>query len=185
MNSIAKFLTISQALGFFMTASSSIADTTVCFEAENAKELKAPVKAVEINDKVEAVQVSQAKIIEIEQGAGEGSKVGGTAKYKITLKEDGTYFFWARCWWIDGCGNSVNVKIIDKAVDKYEFILGNDGTYKSWHWVKAKVSLKLEKGAYDLELGNREDGIKIDQLLITSDRKLIPVEIEKSEKLAE
>ena len=169
-------LTIVLALpwAFFCTA-----DTTVCFEAEDATELKAPVKITGVTDKIEAGKVSGAKIIEIVQGAGEGSKVGGHAKYQIELHEDGTYYFWARCWWIDSCGNSFNVKIGDKPA----FTLGNDGTYKSWHWIKAKISLKLPKGKYELEIGNREDGIKIDQILITNDRKLIPVDIEKSQKL--
>ena len=88
----------------------AMADTTLCFEAEDVKELKAPVKIVEVTDKVEAAKVSGGKIIEIEQGAGDGSKVGGSAKYKINLKEQGTYYFWARCWWQDrwrsiGCGS--------------------------------------------------------------------------------
>ncbi len=175
-----KILIISGMAAFFMMAIRAMADNTVCFEAEDSKELKAPVKIVEVTDKAEAAKVSGSKIIEIEQGAGEGSKVGGLAKYKIELKQEGTYYFWARCWWLDSCGNSFGMKIGDKP----EFIMGNDGTYKSWHWVKAKISLMLEKGVYDLEINNREDGIKIDQILITSDRKLIPVEIEKSEKLS-
>jgi hypothetical protein len=166
---------------FSLMAIYTMADTTVCFEAEDAKELKAPVKIVEVKDKGETAKISGDKYIEIEQGAGDGSTVGGYAKYKINLKEDGTYYFWARCWWLDSCGNSFGLKIGDKP----EFIMGNDGTYKSWHWIKAKVSLKLEKGAYELEICNREDGIKIDQILITSDRKLVPVEIEKNEKLPE
>jgi len=174
-------LLICGAAAFFLMAMHGRADTALCFEAEDAKEIKAPVKIIEVKDAAETARVSQGRIIEIEQGAGEGSKVGGSAKYKINLKEDGTYYFWARCWWVDSCGNSFGVKIGDKP----EFIMGNDGTYKSWHWIKAKITLKLDKGVYDLEIGNREDGIKIDQILITSDRKLIPVEIEKSEKLPE
>ncbi|MFA6291537.1 MAG: hypothetical protein WC637_07130 [Victivallales bacterium] len=174
-------LIISGIAAFFMAAIHANADNTLCFEAEDAKELKAPVKTVEVKDKAEIGKISGDKFIEIEQGAGEGSKVGGLAKYKINLKEEGTYYFWARCWWLDSCGNSFGVKIGDKP----EFITGNDGTYKSWHWVQAKIRLMLEKGVYDIEIGNREDGIKIDQILITNDRKLIPVDIEKSEKLSE
>jgi hypothetical protein len=164
---------------FFSWAVCCVADTTICFEAEDAQELKAPVKIVGEKNKVAAAKISKGKMIAIVQGAGEGSKVGGFAKYKINLNEDGTYYFWARCWWIDSCGNSFNVKIADKPV----FTFGNDGTYNSWHWVKARVKLKLKKGVCELELGNREDGIKVDQILITNDRKLIPVDIEESKKL--
>lgn len=174
-------LIICWVAAFFMSSIHAIADTTVCFEAEDAKELKAPVKVVEAKAKEESAKISGDRYIEIEQGAGEGSTVGGHAKYKINLKEDGTYYFWARCWWLDSCGNSFGIKIGDNP----EFIMGNDGTYKSWHWINSKVRLKLDKGVYDLEVVNREDGIKIDQILITSDRKLVPVEIEKSEKLPE
>ena len=155
------------------------ADTTICFEAEDTSEIKAPVKIIEEKDKVAVTKVSKGKMIQVVEGAGSGSKIGGLAKYKIKLPEDGTYYLWARCWWDNSCGNSFNVKLGNKPV----FTLGNDGTYTSWHWVKAKVKLKLKKGDYVLELGNREDGIKVDQLLITNDRKLIPVDIEDSQKL--
>lgn len=155
------------------------AEATICFEAEDTKEIKPPVKVLEPQDKVEAAKVSKGKFIEIVQGAGSGSKVGGSATYKIQLPEDGIYYLWARCWWIDCCGNSFSVKLGEKPV----FTFGNDGTYKNWHWVKAKVKLKMKKGSYELVLENREDGIKVDQILITNDRKLIPVDIEDSEKL--
>ncbi len=181
MKITAKNLLVPLLSVFSLAAAYVVAETTICFEAEDTKEIKAPVKMTEVKEKTEAAQVSGEKLIEIEQGAGEGSKAGGSAKYKVDIKEDGTYYVWARCWWLDSCGNSFGMKIGDKP----EFIMGNDGTYKSWHWIKSKVSIKLDKGAYDIEILNREDGIKIDQILITNDRKLVPVDIEKSEKLSQ
>lgn len=169
------FLTIGITWNFCV-----LAEETICFEAEDSKEIKKPVKLLEIKDKAAAAKVSKGKLIEIVQGAGSGTKAGGSVKYKINLTEDGTYYFWARCWWIDSCGNSFSVKFGDKPV----FTFGNDGTYKNWHWVKAKVKLKMKKGLYELVLSNREDGIKIDQVLITNDRRLIPVDIEDSQKLS-
>ena len=172
INKIFLVLTAFLSLATYCTAA-----TTICFEAEDAIELKAPVKIVEEKP---VAKISKDKMIVILQGAGSGTKAGGSAKYKLNLTEDGTYYLWARCWWDDSCGNSFNVKIGALPV----FTLGNDGTYKSWHWVKAKVKLKLKKGTHELVISNREDGIKVDQFLITNDRKLIPVDIEESTKLA-
>jgi len=167
-------------IGVFLFSIYCQAETTICFEAEDTSKITKPVKIVQIKDKIIASKISKGKCIEIVQGAGSGTKAGGSATYKINLPEDGTYYFWARCWWIDSCGNSFSVKIADKPL----FTFGNDGTYKRWHWVKAKIKLKLKKGKHDLIIKNREDGIKIDQILITNDRKVIPVDIEDSKKLS-
>jgi hypothetical protein len=56
-----------------------------------------------------------------------------------------------------------------------------DSTYKTWHWVHSPPrlpQLALPAGPCTLTVQNREDGVRIDQLLLTTDRRYIPVDIE-------
>ncbi len=152
----------------------------MCVEAEDAVEVVKPFEVLDLEGKPEASEVSGGKCLEVEQGDGGGSKAGGHAVFRFDIAEPGTYYFWARCWWGDSCGNSFGVKVGEGA----EFLFGNNRTYKVWHWYKARVPLKLEKGMQELRILNREDGIRIDQILITSDRALVPVGIEKTSAVA-
>ena len=154
-----------------------LAEETICFEAEDAAEIVKPLMIGKDNEKM----VAKGRFIEIKQGAGEGEKAGGKAAYKLNFKTDGQYWLWARVWWPDSCGNSFSVALDQGPA----FTFGNDNTYNSWHWVKAMVKLDLKKGPHLLTVSNREDGIRIDQFLLTNDDKLVPVEIENSVKPAE
>lgn len=98
----------------------------------------------------------------------------GKAVYKVNLPADGKYRFWALCHWHDGCGNSFFLKIDDKPA----VVLGQDGTYQRWHWVKGP-SLQLTAGAHTVVLQYREDGAKMDQALFTTDQRYVPVRAEK------
>ena len=113
----------------------------------------------------------------IEIAQGKGIKTG-EASYNFEIKKKGVYYLWMRVWWIDSCGNSITA-IVDGGEGKDKpFTIGQDGTYKSWHWVNAKVRLPLDTGRHTLLLKNREDGIKIDQIIFSSDRRMVPVGIE-------
>lgn len=159
-----------------LKASDCMGLVSICFEAEDSEDIKKPIKITEPEDKE---NISGKKCLEVYQGAGEGSKVGGECSYKFTLSEDGEYILWARVWWFDSCGNSFSVSFNKGPA----FVFGNDRTYKNWHWVKSVMKLKLKKGTNSITIKNREDGIKIDQFLITNDDQLIPGGIEESTKL--
>jgi hypothetical protein len=98
----------------------------------------------------------------------------GRATYKVKIPNAGTWRFWARTKWTDGCGNSFFLKIGSKP----QVDLGQDGTYGSWHWVKGP-SLSLPAGVVNVTIQNREDGSKIDQFILTKDTRYVPVRIEK------
>jgi hypothetical protein len=146
---------------------------TCCFEAEKTATIESPFNVIRVVNKKDSASAEHA--LEIKQGAGSGSKVGGRVTYKFTVSEDGTYIFWARVWWLDSCGNSFTFSYNNGK----KITLGNDNTYKRWHWKKSRIKLKLSKGEHTLTIFNREDGIKIDQLLITNDKLYIPQGIEK------
>ncbi|MCH7909979.1 MAG: hypothetical protein IIB38_10225, partial [Candidatus Hydrogenedentes bacterium] len=76
-----------------------------------------------------------------------------------------------RKWWEDGCGNSVRIGVDDFP----PYVVGGDGTYKYWDWIKMSVTLELPAGDHRLTLYNNEDGVWVDQILLTSDPEYVPV----------
>ena len=66
------------------------------------------------------------------------------------------------------------------------FTFGQDAVYKNWHWVKAPrriKDLRMGAGQQKLTIQNREDGVRIDQILLTRDRRFVPVGVEESRPL--
>lgn len=78
---------------------------------------------------------------------------------------------WLRVRWQDGCGNSLFLAWDDGQ----PFLAGNDGTYQTWHWIRLPQTQTLAPGPHRLHLLPSEDGIAIDQLLITDQHDAIPV----------
>jgi len=104
----------------------------------------------------------------------------GLALFKFNVPEDTKYDLWVRANWHCGCGNSVWIQLDNGRPRK----LGDDGTYRKWHWVKyisprrrRGPALRLKKGPHTLAIINREDGAKIDQILFkTDDTKPVGIE---------
>jgi hypothetical protein len=94
----------------------------------------------------------------------------GRAVYSVTIPSAGSYRFWARTHWHDACGNSFFLKIGSKP----SVVLGQDGTYQRWHWVKGPI-VELPAGAVQVTIQNREDGAKLDQFLFTKNLNYVPV----------
>ncbi len=108
----------------------------------------------------------------IPEGAGKPPTVLGKAVFEFTVKEADDYSVWVRTNWEDGCSNSIHAAVNDQA----PYIVGEDGTYGYWKWRKGPT-VRLSIGTHKLELRNREDGVKIDQILITPDRTYEPAGI--------
>ncbi len=173
-------------LGLALAALPAVrADVTICFDAVTATTLEAPMEAVaasnaplDIRDKV-SKELSGGRYLEIAQGKGNPPAVeAGKAVYTLAIPEDGDYILWCRAFWSDECGNSFSVNLDDAK----PFILGEDSTLKSWHWVKAPLRIKqltLTKGTHTLTIRNREDGVRLNQILLTTDRQVVPVDAEK------
>lgn len=160
----------------------------ICFEGESAAKVVKPMeisdaKAVTDADRKTALKkASGQKALDIPQGKGNPPKVTtGMAEYEFDIEKDGDYFLWCRVWWFDECGNSFTMNI-DEA---RSFTFGQDGTYKSWHWVKAPSRLKqlsLSKGRHKLIVAVREDGAMLDQVILTTNKRYVPVGIESPSK---
>ena len=108
------------------------------------------------------------------EGAAPDMKYGGAA-FDLTIDKEVAGKIWLRVWWEGSCGNTVFVKMDDgKPV-----VVGNDGTYDAWHWLEAPHVYTLKPGKHKLYVLNREDGIRIDQILMTNDMEYFPQGIEE------
>jgi hypothetical protein len=90
-----------------------------------------------------------------------GVRKAGEASISVTAAP-GEHQLWLRSRWRDSCGNSVSLTI-DNADER---TVGQDGAYGIWHWVHAGV-LNAKGEPQLITFHGREDGIAIDELLLT------------------
>jgi hypothetical protein len=104
----------------------------------------------------------------IPQGA---ASAGGTGRAALPFSApaSGMYSLWLRCRWMDSCGNSLSVSLDDSSPQT----VGQDGVYGVWHWIRAG-QIDLPSGDHRLTLAEREDGIEVDQALLTTDAGFTP-----------
>jgi hypothetical protein len=100
---------------------------------------------------------------------------GGQVSYTFTLPE-GTYVIWGRVRAANGGDNSFWV-----SMDGGPFALWNMPVGSSWVWdqvnnagVADPVLFPLTAGTHTLVVKQREDGARLDRLLITSDQAFVP-----------
>ncbi len=156
----------------------------LCLEAESATALEAPcVRVCATNLPAGSKWIagaSAAAYLEIPEGSGNPPKLeAGFAAFSVTVPAPGAYTLWARVYWEGECSNSFQVQLDETA----PFLFGEDGTYKTWHWVKYPVArlgpqLQLTQGLHRLTFRNREDGVRLDQVVLSADRRWVPVDIE-------
>lgn len=77
---------------------------------------------------------------------------------------------WFRVRWNDSCGNSVGFRVDDRPVQT----IGQDSVYRVWHWV-CGTPVDLSDGTHVLGLYGREDGIAVDQVLLSPDESFRPI----------
>ena len=163
------------AVCIFGSGVSHGAGARVCIEAESAVSIETPMALV-----TNGIAGASGFYLEIPEGAGNPPKRNeGKAAYPFELPEEVTATLWCRVWWEGECSNSFTVTVDNQPA----FLFGEDATYKTWHWVKYPVSrtvapIKLAKGPHTLTIQNREDGVRIDQILISADKRFVPVDIE-------
>ncbi|MFW5915629.1 MAG: hypothetical protein ACOCTQ_04060 [Planctomycetota bacterium] len=88
----------------------------------------------------------------------------------VEVEESGTYYPWARVWWADSCGNSIEIRVEDDGEEVDSFRI-TDGSYEWWHWLPMAGSggLQLDAGAYTLRVVNREDGARLHRILLVNE----------------
>jgi hypothetical protein len=98
----------------------------------------------------------------------------GGAEYVVHAPAPFTAAAWFRVWWSGACGNSLYFQIDEQD----PVVVGNDGTYEAWHWVRVPETIRLAAGENRFLLMNREDGMGVDQILITGDLDYVPQGLE-------
>jgi hypothetical protein len=173
--------TLVLSAGLFLAAAVASAADRICIEAEDAEIVSAPMCITDASG-TNAAAVKGAsgnKYLEIPKGAGNPPKVtSGEARLTFTVDEPGDYTLWGRAYWLSECNSSFTMAIDDSL----PFTFGKDATYNAWHWVKSPPRLKmltLTKGRHVLVIKNRQDGVKLDQVLLVLDKGYVPVGTEE------
>jgi hypothetical protein len=135
------------------------------------------VTAVGVSDATEVVPpfvlrhdptAAGGRAIALPEGTGT-AKLEGRASFPFRIDKPGVYHAWVHARWRDSCGNSVTLRIDDRP----GYMTGQDRIYRTWHWVRAGRH-QLDEGDHTATVGEREDGVAIDQVLFTADRDFRP-----------
>lgn len=101
--------------------------------------------------------------------------IGGDVVLAFKVEKAGKYELWLRVWWDHGCANSLNVAIDGKS---HGYITNNNT--EVWQWMRSQAGpFDLAAGEHLLVVGNREDGSRLDQVLLIQDSEYVPAGIEK------
>jgi hypothetical protein len=112
--------------------------------------------------------------VEVPEGTGNNyndatSGGPGEVSFSINIPQSGTYALWART--IAPNGNSDSFYVTRNGTLISEWTLWPNFT--AWKWLKI-ANVSLTAGALNLAFRQREDGTKLDQVLLTSDLSLVP-----------
>ena len=98
------------------------------------------------------------------------------ATYPVTIAQAGDYILWGRVSASDGSKNSFFIEIDNGYDNLWEVQVG-----KYWHWDAVNyrnrvdpVKFVLFEGKHTIKVKLREDGTKLDKLLLTNDISFIP-----------
>jgi hypothetical protein len=123
---------------------------------------------------------SEGQYIHVPNGAG----TGGETTYSVSITEPGDYILWGRTLSPDGNNDSFFMEV-DTSGDKLWDLQDRSG---SWVWDKGSdrgtgtdqspeidpVVFSLSAGAHTIKVKQREDGTKLDKLLLTNDLGYTP-----------
>ena len=164
----------------------SLFATNICVEAESSVTNEAPMTLVRAEAPASGSKpfagASGNAYLEVPLGAGKTPKVkAGTAKIPLDIPATGSYIIWLRTCWEGECSNTILVQLDDQP----PFLVGADATYRAWHWVKFPVSKMtpppvITQGLHTVTILHRENGVRVDQLLLTTSPRFVPVGIEKT-----
>lgn len=108
------------------------------------------------------------------EGVDPGMKYGGI-RFDVEIPRNMTCAVWMRVFWEGACGNSVYYRHPDGTT----LAVGNDGTYDVWHWLNIPQTFHFKKGSNTFYVLDREDGVRLDQIVITGDLEYVPQGIEE------
>ena len=137
-------------------------------EAENGVPVTAPMA---VTDQADA---SGGKCVIIPLGQPKDIAPTGRITLSATAPREAEVTLWYRVYWAGTCSNSFTAKIAGQP----DLIIGEDGTYQTWHWVQTPT-LTVPAGPLQVVIEQREEDVRIDQVLITTDAAFVPMGIEE------
>ena len=141
----------------------------IVLEAE-AGTIVAPIQVYENPD------ASGGKYVMTPEPPNENLATGGQVEFKLNMAETAKYNLWLRVEFDDSCDNSLFAKVGDGAP-----IEVTNNTFKVWQWIKAgRIPFELKSGPVALIVGSRENGSRLDEMLLTQNLKYVPVGVETS-----
>jgi len=114
------------------------------------------------------IEAATGRIVALTDGHG-SSNQQGRIELPFVCAEAGRYQAWTRARWYDACGNSIALSVSNAP----PFTAGQNAVYSTWHWVKSGMHT-LAQGTNTLMLHEREDGIELDQVVLTPDKTFVP-----------
>lgn len=168
---------VSGVLGFVIpavaTAAFQEAGGLLVMEAEHAHALSANGDAVAWSEAAAlAGHAGEGYLTTTTTGLANATwATGCRASYDVSITTGGTYSVWVRVSAPDGAGNSVFVGS-DGTQLGTGFISGGGSSGFSWH--RHATTLALAPGAHVIELRRREDGHRVDRILLTTDADYVP-----------
>lgn len=139
-------------------------------EAENNSYIISPMR--ELND----TNASGGQYVAVPNGSGDSwAPNNALASYQINITTPGNYKMWGRVIASTGTDDSFFIRVDNTTV--YIWDVGRGG---SWHWDDVSdrgigtITMNLSAGTHKIEVIRREDGTKIDKILLTNDMSLTP-----------
>lgn len=98
----------------------------------------------------------------------------GAATFTFEAPEAGAYTLWGRTMGLDGKSDSFFVKLDDR--DEQEWHVGRAPEEPQWRWgsVDTLTGVRLEEGQHRLRIRSREDGTRLDTIIVTNDPFFTP-----------
>jgi hypothetical protein len=105
----------------------------------------------------------------------ENLATGGRVEFALDIPAAGDYKLWLRVEFDDSCDNSLEAGFGGAPIEV------TNNNYGAWQWIKVgRVPFHLQAGPARLIVGNRENGSRLDQVLVAQDLEYVPVVIEAS-----
>ncbi len=100
----------------------------------------------------------------------------GTATLTFEVPADGDYMLWGRTMGLDGKSDSFYVRLDGGEESEWHVSHARDGK-PEWRWrqVETLQPARLEAGEHTLTLRSREDGTRLDTVIVTNDPTFEPV----------
>ena len=142
----------------------------IVMSAESAKEVLKPMRLVR-----DSRAAGRAYLEAPASAEDPENPKAACAVFEFEVKSEKEYFMWVRLWWPYGQRDGVTM-----TVDDGDRASAWHWGHRQWLWVRLNpASSNLSKGKHTLRVAIREKGVRLDEILLTTDKRYIPQGVEK------